>query len=52
MDWIGLAQDRHRWPTLVSAVLNLRVQWSAENFLTSCKPVGFSRRTLHHGVSK
>ena len=22
------------------------------NFLTSCKPVSFSRRTLHHGVSK
>ena len=21
-------------------------------FLTSCKPVSFSRRTLHHGVSK
>jgi len=25
MDWIGLAQDRDRWPTLVSAVMNLRV---------------------------
>jgi len=24
-DWIGLAQDRHRWRTLVSAVMNLRV---------------------------
>ena len=24
MDWIGLAQDRHRWRTLVSAVMNLR----------------------------
>ena len=23
---------------------------NAGNFLTSCKPVGFSRRTLHHGV--
>ena len=22
------------------------------NFLTSCKPVSFSRRTLHHGLSK
>ena len=22
------------------------------NFLTSCKPVNCSRRTLHHGVSK
>ena len=25
MDWIGLAQDRDRWRTLVSAVKNLRV---------------------------
>jgi len=26
MDWIGLAQDRERWRTLVSAVMNLRVR--------------------------
>jgi len=25
MDWNGLAQDRDRWQTLVSAVMNLRV---------------------------
>ena len=25
MDWIGLAQDRHMWRTLVNAVMNLRV---------------------------
>ena len=24
MDWIGVAQDRDRWRTLVSAVMNLR----------------------------
>ena len=52
MDWIGLAQDRDRWRTLVSAVMNLRVQWNAGNFLTGCKPVSFPRRTLHLGVSK
>jgi len=25
MDWIGLAQDRDRWRSLVSAVMNVRV---------------------------
>jgi len=25
MDWIGLAQDRNRWRTLVSAVMNFLV---------------------------
>ena len=25
MDWIGLAQDRERWRTLVSTVMNVRV---------------------------
>jgi hypothetical protein len=25
VDWIGLAQDRDRWRTIVSAVMNLRV---------------------------
>jgi len=25
MDWIGLAQDRDGWRTLVSAVMNIRV---------------------------
>jgi len=51
MDWIGLAQGKDRWRTLVSAVMNLRVPWNVGNFLTGCKPVSCSRRTLHHGVS-
>jgi hypothetical protein len=50
--WIGLAQDRDRWQALVSAVRNLRVPQNAGNFLTSCKPVSLSRRTLLLGVSK
>jgi len=52
MNWIGLAQDRDRCRTLVSAVMNLRAPLNAGNFLTSCKPVSFSRKTLYRGLSK
>ena len=41
MDWIGLAQDRDRWRTFVSVVMNLRfremqgMSWLAANQLAS-----------------
>jgi hypothetical protein len=29
IDWISLAQDRHKWRTLVNVVMNLRVPQNA-----------------------
>jgi len=51
-DWIGLAHHRDCWRTLVNAVMNIMVPRNAGNFLNNFKPGSFSRRTLHHGVSK
>jgi hypothetical protein len=52
IDWKVLAQDRDRWWALVNFAMNLWVPLNAGNFLNSCKPISFSRRTLLHGVSE
>jgi hypothetical protein len=36
----------------VNAVMNLQVPLNVGSFLTSCKPVSFSRRRTLHEVSK
>jgi hypothetical protein len=50
MDWIELAQEMDSRRALVNVVMNLLVPKNVENFLTSCKPVSFSRRILLHRV--
>jgi hypothetical protein len=51
MDWIEVAQNRHKWLAAVNAVMNLRVPPNAGNFLTGEGTICFTRRTVLHGVS-
>jgi hypothetical protein len=35
MDWIGLAQGRNQWLSLVTTVMNLRVLYDVGKFFSS-----------------
>ena len=48
---IDPSQDRHRWQTLVNAVMNLPVPQYAGN-MTSRGPVSFSRTLIHMHVRR
>jgi hypothetical protein len=49
MDWIDLAQNRDQWRALVNTIMNLRVPYTAGNFLSICTiDGGFSRRVQLH----
>jgi hypothetical protein len=39
VDWIGLAQDRYRWRSLVNSVMNLRVPQNAGNYRVAAQVV-------------
>ena len=35
VEWLNVAQDKVKWLAVVNAVMNLRLLYNAENFLTS-----------------
>jgi hypothetical protein len=51
MDWIDMAQDRDQWMALVNTIMNRRFPKNVGNFLSSCTPSVFSRRSQLHGVT-
>jgi hypothetical protein len=43
MDWIGVAQDRSKWPAVEKAVMNLWIAQNAENVVSSRTKAGFKK---------
>jgi hypothetical protein len=48
---IGLAWDKDKWRALVNKAKNFEVTQNADDFLTCCGNIMFSRRALVHAVS-
>jgi hypothetical protein len=51
VDWIGLAQDRDRWRTLVNSVLNLWVPYNSGKLSSILTTGDLSSSAQLHGVS-
>jgi hypothetical protein len=52
VDWIGLAQDRNRWRSLMNSILNLRVPWNAGKLSSGLTSSGLSSSAQLHRVSQ
>jgi hypothetical protein len=48
VDFIHLLQHRVQWRVLPKTVVNLRIPYKSDDFLTSGATVSFLRRTLLH----
>jgi hypothetical protein len=51
VDWVQLVQDSDKSQVRVIMAVNLRVSYSAGNFLAICETISFSRWALLHVVS-
>jgi len=51
-DWINLVQSRDRWRAVVDTVMNRRVSYKANCFLTSWGTVSLSWTVLHPAKSR
>jgi hypothetical protein len=51
VDWIGLAQDRHKWWALVNVAVDLRVPCNAWNLSSDCTIGGLSNSAQLYRIS-